>query len=176
MCSAFQNRRRQEIQPVIVACGRHEEEREQSDDADGLVGKADELEIVRPVGDLVGQALQGVVRGEPFDHRCAVDERDEECQHAEMPAIVEERQEFRIEARERADAEDDRQHQEGAGAEGANAQVDPFRRVLRRIVRRSDPHESDQVCGNGGEQDRVVSVLRRVPLDRLITRAHFVFS
>ncbi len=56
------------------------------------------------------------VRDIPAEHRGEMRNDDDAGEHAEMPAVVEQRQEDARQARERADAENERQHEEGAGA------------------------------------------------------------
>ena len=90
-----------------------------------------------------------------------VQQRDEERQHAEMAPVVEQRQEAAIEPRQRPDRQDDRQHEEGAGAERADAQIDRRRQVLGRV----EPIRQSQIAADierdAGEQDAVVDELRR---------------
>ena len=103
-------------------------------------------------------------------------QRDEERQHAEMAAVVEQRQEARGEPRQRADHQDDGQHHERAGAERLDAQADPGRLVGRRIAQRADRHERADEQRDAGEQDRVIDELAPVPLHRLEAGAHFAGS
>jgi hypothetical protein len=103
-------------------------------------------------------------------------ERDQEGQHAEMAAVVEQRQETAVEPRQRPDAEDDGQHDEGAAAESADAQVDGGQQILGRI----EPMDQHQVATNverhAAEQDGVVDELRPVPLHGAKTGAHGLVS
>jgi len=66
-----------------------------------------------------------------------VGSRNQERQHAEMAAVVEQRQKASVEPRQRADAENDGQHDERAGPERGDAQVDPGRFVGRRLAQRA---------------------------------------
>jgi hypothetical protein len=115
------DRRGQEDEPIVVAGRRHQEQNEERDEAQRLEGKADELAVVGDFGQFVVEARQRVLDRVPFDHEGSVQEHDEEGQHAEMAPVVQQRQEAAIEPRQRPDRKDHRQHEEGAGAESADA-------------------------------------------------------
>ncbi len=158
------DRWRQEDEPIVMAGRRHQEQDEERDDAQRLEGKADELAVVGKLGQLVVKARQRVLDRVPLDHERGVHEGDEEGQHAEMTPVVQHRQETAIEARQRPDRKNDRQHEECAAAEGADAQIDRGRQILGWV----EPMGQDQIAADverhADEQDAVVNELRPVPL------------
>jgi len=98
--------------------------------------------------------------------------RDEKREHAEMAPVVEQRQEARIKPRQRADRKNDGEHDEGAGAEGVDAQIDPAGPILRRVAPSGNPHEARDIEGDAGKQDEVVDDLLAVPLNGAEADAH----
>ena len=150
----------------------HQEEDQERRDAERLERETDELAVVRDFGELRIEVRKRVLHRVPFDHEPDVRERDQKRQHSEMAAVVEKRQEAAIEPRQRADRQDDGQHQERATAEGADAQVDRGRLILRRL----EPGRHDQVAGeverDRRDQDRVIDELLPIPLDRAEAHAH----
>ncbi len=166
------DRRRKKLQPVIVAGRGEQQENEKRAEAERLERKADEAAIVRPdrqLGDDIGQR---VLHRIPFDHEGRMQRRDDECQDAEMPPVVEQRQEARAQPRQRPDREDRGQHQERAQAEGADAKIDPGRTVFGRMQVRLNGDERDDEGRNDGEQDGVVDQLVAVPLNGAEADAH----
>src|SRR5262245_57368735 len=81
-----------------------------------------------------------------------------------MAAVVQQQQEATIEARQWPDRQNDREHDEGAGAESANAKIDGSRRILWRINPINHGQISADVERNACKQDSVIAELRAVPL------------
>ena len=152
------------VTPLLLACERGNAER--------LVRKTDELEIVLPGRDLAHKARERIVRGKPLHHGEGMEAGDQKEQHAEVTAIVQEREKHRIESGEGADAENGRQHQECARAKCADAQVNPGGRVLRRVERGADPEKAGDVQNDSRDQDGVIAIFRGGPLHRLKAGAH----
>jgi hypothetical protein len=101
-----------------------------------------------------------------------VQQRDHERQHAEMPTVEQQLAKPGMQPRQRSDRQDDGQHEEGAGAEGADAHVDRRRQILRRLDPITDADEGRYIKRDGGEQDAVIDELLPAPLHRLEADAH----
>ena len=170
------HRRRQEFQPEIMAGGGEDEEHDQREDAERLEGEAADLAEAGVGGEErleIGRRREGEI---PVDDEACMGERDEGGQHAEMAAIIKQRQEAPVEPGERADSEDHAQHQEGAGAEGAGI-VDVGRNRLREVEGSGNvAREQQQIGRRAGDQHRIVEPLIIVPLDRRVFDAHPRFS
>ena len=96
-------------------------------------------------------------------------ERGQEHRHAEVAAVVEQGQKAAVQPAERADAEDDVQHQERRGAERADEQrLDGHVRIDERA---SDGEDRD-VATEQQCEDGVVPPLLRVPADGAVGDAH----
>src|SRR5262249_45713983 len=83
-----------------------------------------------------------------------------------MAPVVEERQEAAVEPRERPDRQDDRQHEEGAGAECTDAQIDRRRPVLGRVEPVRQKEIRADIEHDRRDQYAVLDELRPVPLHR----------
>ena len=169
--------RREERQPEVVAGRGHQEQDQQRGDAERLEREADELAVVLPGRQLGDEVRQIALHQIPVEQEPEMRDRDQKRQHAEMPAVVEQRQEAAVEPRQRADRQDHGEHQEGAGAEGANPDVDRVRQILRRMPLPIDRGKAGDEERDGGEQHAVIDELVPVPLHRAEADAHaFVAS
>ena len=166
------HRRRQERQPVVVAGRREDEQDQQRRDAEHLEREADEFAVVGPRRQLDRDVADRALRRVPFQHERRMQGRDQEHRHADVAAIVQQRQEPRIEPGERADRQDDRQHRERAGAERLDPEIDPVEWSLRRMPGRPDRNVCTDEQRHAGEQGRVVDDLPAVPRYRLEAGAH----
>jgi hypothetical protein len=97
---------------------------------------------------------------------------DQKRQHAEMAAVVKQRQELAVEPRQRPDAENDRQHQERAASGGTDPDVDRVGEILRRMKLPRDHDESDKEQRDCRDEDCVINHLVAVPLHRAEAGAH----
>ena len=125
--------RSQKHQPEVMAGGGHQEKHEQGGDAERLEREVDEFCIVRPGRQFVDEVHQIVLRQVPCEQEAEMRERDEKRQHSEMTPVVQQRQEAAVEPRQRADRQDNRQHEERAGPGGAYPDIDRVRQFLRRM-------------------------------------------
>ena len=108
----------------------------------------------------------------PAEHGGEMRERDDAGQHAEMAAVVEQRQKDARQSRERADAEHERQHQEGAGAGCADPEAAEIGGVVRRLLAPVERDGCGDVENDAREQHEIVDDLLAVPADGLKTGAH----
>ena len=106
MCSAFHTGGVRKREPEVVAGRRHQEQHQQRREAEHLEREADELAVVAPASvSSAGEVAAGCPA--PRYHSSIshdMRQRDQERQHAEMPAVVEQRQEAAVEPRQRPDA------------------------------------------------------------------------
>ncbi len=98
-----------------------------------------------------------------------VREREEEHRDAQVPAVVEQRQEAPVEPAQRPDAEDPLQQQQGGRAEGADQQ-----RLDRRVrpQREAESDEEREVAADAGGERHVVAALLRIPEHGLVGVRH----
>ena len=139
------HRRGEEGEPEIVAGRSHQEQHQQRREPERLEWKADELAVAPDRGHFGDQIGQRVLYDEPVDHQGCVHGGDEERQHAEMTPVGEQRQETAIEPRQRTDRQNDRQHEKGTTAVGANPDVDFVRPVRRRVKMPGDQDEARHI-------------------------------
>ena len=165
----FPNRGREGVEPEVVAGGGHEKEDEEREESELLKGE-------------VGEAIDALIGGEQADQRVGVaagmelDEGEEamgkgypEHEDAEVTAVVEQRQEPRVEAAEGTDGEDDVEHQKGECAESAN----------EKSLRRGGGMEEGAGAGEGRQiqddtrgEGEIVDPLLTIPGDGLVGEAH----
>ena len=107
----------------MAGCGHHEQDQRRRD-AEGLEWKADEFSVVAKCGQFGNEIRQRILRSEPLDHQPCMGKRDQECQHAEVASIVEQRQEPAVQPAERSDRQDNGEHQESAGPSRPYLDVD----------------------------------------------------
>jgi len=123
-------------------------------------------------GEEIGQIVLHPV---PAQQKADMRRGDETHQDAEVPPVVQERQESRAEPRQRPDAENDRQHQEGTGAGRPDADIDRVRQVFWRKQAPDDRAVNRHIGRNGGQQDGVVDQLVAIPLNGAEADAHQSF-
>src|SRR5512146_2966711 len=152
-----------------MASGRHKKEnyeREKPKRLEREIAQAGEM----PVGGEQADQRIGVAERVKLDEReTAVRQSKEERGHAQVPAVVEQRQKAAIKAANRADTKDDVQQQERGRAESANQKG--FDGGIG-MNQRADAGKQGQVCDRAGRDDEVVLLLLRVPTDGLVLDAH----
>jgi hypothetical protein len=166
---ALPDRWRQVGEPEIVAGGGHEEENDERDQAQWLERKPRQLTPASVRGQDADQRVDDSQGVELDDREATMGESEGEHRHAEMAAVVEQRQEAPIEPRQRPDREDDVQQQHRRGTESTDEE-----RLDRHLWRqgRAGRNEQRQIDHDGGEQGQVVEPLLPVPSDGPIGVAH----
>src|SRR3979409_257898 len=99
MCKNFHTRGVRNIshKSWLGAVGGEQKQDQQGGEAERLERKADELAVVRPSGELGAEIWQGVLRHVPVEQQGEMRGGDQEGQHAEMAAVIQQRQEAAIE-------------------------------------------------------------------------------
>ena len=164
--------RRQEGEPVVMTGRRHHEQDEQRTEADRLEGEVEKRAVAAPLGQLATEVSQIALHDVPGQQQREMRRRHQEGQHAEMAPVIEQRQETRAEPRQRADAEDDGQHQKGAEAGRLQPDVDGIRQVLGWVPVQNDDSVADDENYGGNDDDGVVDQLGPIPLYGAETDAH----
>ena len=135
----------------------------------GEAEKAVVARVTREHGDVLVERAEREIDA---DDAARVGERHRAGDHAEVAAVVEQRQKARIQPRQRPDAEDEREHQERAGAEGLRPEDRPAGRPCDVLEARRDLDEDKDVRDGGRQQHDIVDDLVAVPADRRVAHAH----
>src|SRR3974390_1172832 len=104
------------MQPEVMARRGHQEKDQQSKKSECLKGKAREAAVTRIAHEDADQGVQIAQRVELNNGKRPMPQREYKHDHAQMPAVIEQRQKSPVQTAERADAQDDMQKQQCRGS------------------------------------------------------------
>ncbi len=158
-------------QPEVMAGGRHQEQDQQRRQAKPFERELAEAARARIADQQADQRIEGPEAVELQQREAGVGRRQQEHGHAQVPAVVEQRQPAIVQPGEGPDGQDRGQQQEGAHRQAADQQGFRGGFGMAQGTRTDEQHE---VQADRGQQPQVEAALVGIPGDGAIAEAHGV--